>query len=611
MKKNLLYIIAIFSVFNLGAQTIVGTTPENKNVVLEEFTGISCGFCPDGHRIGQLIYDQNPGDVVLINIHTGSYATPQGPGTDFNTSFGSAIAGQSNLSGYPAGTVNRHQFSMSQGGGTAMSRGDWTSAANQILATPSPVNIGVQANVDMSSGELRVDVEMYYTGWGAAAPFSNNLHVAVLQNNIEGPQSGASANPTAVLPNGNYNHQHMLRHLLTGQWGEQINTISAGTLVQRTYTWTLPADINDVIVDPTNLTVAAFVSEGNQEIYTGAQSAVNVNFPNSYDAYCMSASASDILCAVPTTDLEVSFRNYGNIPLTSLDIEYVINGGASNTYAWTGNLAPAATETVTIPSVSLSANLTNTVDFSLSNPNGTTDQNPNNNTSSASFAGITPASTGNATIDVTTDQYANETSWTLKDGNGTVIAFAALGSMTNSSAQPTVTVTLNANECYSFTISDSYGDGIFAPGGYTVRDASGTIIASMNTPFTTEQQTNFSTSPPPAASWDCISPGNCQDPGTGNGQYSSYTQCMVACVSTDINENEKNNINIYPNPVSDIIYISGNYELLEIYNMLGEKIYSTNTIKKRVPVDKFNDGIYIVNITTKDNIVTKKITIEK
>ncbi|MEE2953737.1 MAG: Omp28-related outer membrane protein [Bacteroidota bacterium] len=611
MKKKLLYIVFIFCAFNLGAQTIVGTAPENKNVVLEEFTGISCGFCPDGHRIGQLIHDQNPGDVVLINIHTGSYATPQGPGTDFNTSFGSAIASQSNLSGYPAGTVNRHQFSMSQGGGTAMSRGDWTSAANQILATPSPVNIGIQGNVDMSSGELTVEVELYYTGWGGSAPFSNKLHVALLQNNIEGPQSGSSANPTAVLPNGNYNHQHMLRHILTGQWGEQINTISTGTLVQRSYTWTLPPDINNVNLDPTNLTVAAFVSEGNQEIYTGAESTVTVNFPNSYDAYCMSASASDILCT-PTTDLEVSFRNYGNIPLTSLDIEYVINGGVSNTYAWTGNLGPAATETVIIPGVSLSPNLTNTVDFSLSNPNGTTDQNPNNNTASASFAGLTPASTGNATIDVTTDQYANETSWTLKDGNGTVIAFAALGSMTNSSAQPTVTVTLNPNECYSFTISDSYGDGIFAPGGYTITDASGTIIASMSTAFTTEQQTNFSTSPPPAPSWDCISAGNCQDPGTGNGQYNSYTQCMVACVSTDINEeNEKNSITIYPNPASEIIHIRGDYESLEIYDILGKKIYSTNNIEKDIAVNNFKNGMYIINITTKDDMLTKKLTIEK
>ena len=39
----------------------------------------------------------------------------------------------------------------------------------------------------------------------------------------------------------------------------------------------------------------------------------------------MSSSATDIVCA-PTTDLEVTFRNYGNIPLTTLNIIYDING---------------------------------------------------------------------------------------------------------------------------------------------------------------------------------------------------------------------------------------------------------------------------------------------
>ncbi len=133
MKKILLSVF-VLGTFLSNAQTFVSTTPENKNVILEEFTGISCGYCPDGHAIGQALHDANPNDVFLINIHTGSYATPQGPGTDFNTSFGSAIASQSGLSGYPAGTVNRHQFSMTQGGGTAMSRGDWGSAASLILA---------------------------------------------------------------------------------------------------------------------------------------------------------------------------------------------------------------------------------------------------------------------------------------------------------------------------------------------------------------------------------------------------------------------------------------------------------------------------------------------
>ena len=103
MKKILLSIFLLATLV-ANAQTFVSTTPENKNIILEEFTGITCVWCPAGHLIGQTLHDNNPNDVFLINIHTGGYATPQGAGTDFNTSFGDAIAAQSNLAGYPAGT---------------------------------------------------------------------------------------------------------------------------------------------------------------------------------------------------------------------------------------------------------------------------------------------------------------------------------------------------------------------------------------------------------------------------------------------------------------------------------------------------------------------------
>ena len=164
MKKNTILLGSLLISTIMISQTFVNTNPENKNIVLEEFTGIHCGYCPDGHVVAQGIYDQNPGDVVLINIHTGGYATPSAGEPDFRTSFGDDIANQSNLSGYPAGTVNRHQFSMSQGGGTAMSRTDWSAAGTQILAQPSPVNVGLQSNIDMGTNTLTVDVEVYYTG---------------------------------------------------------------------------------------------------------------------------------------------------------------------------------------------------------------------------------------------------------------------------------------------------------------------------------------------------------------------------------------------------------------------------------------------------------------
>ena len=111
MKKLFyLLIILLFSNATMVAQTIVGTDPENRNVVLEEFTGIHCVYCPDGHAIAQGIYDAHPDDVVLINIHQGSFAVPSGSEPDFRTQWGDAIAGQSGLLGYPAGTVNRHLF---------------------------------------------------------------------------------------------------------------------------------------------------------------------------------------------------------------------------------------------------------------------------------------------------------------------------------------------------------------------------------------------------------------------------------------------------------------------------------------------------------------------
>ena len=77
--KNLLTIALALVTTISFAQTFVSTTPENKNVVLEEYTGIYCVWCPAGHVIGSQMHAANPNDVFLINVHTGGFATPNGP----------------------------------------------------------------------------------------------------------------------------------------------------------------------------------------------------------------------------------------------------------------------------------------------------------------------------------------------------------------------------------------------------------------------------------------------------------------------------------------------------------------------------------------------------
>ena len=612
MNKIILSIFTL-SCFMVNAQTFVSTTPENKKVILEEFTGISCGFCPDGHLIASQIHDNNPGNVAIIAIHAGSFATPQGPGTDFNTTFGTTIDSYWGISGYPSGTVNRQ---------SVLGRSAWAGAASQILTEPSPVNLGIQANVD-STNTLIVDVEVYYTG--SQTVTTNKLNIAVVQNNVEGPQSGSSGNPSAVLPNGNYNHQHMLRYLMTGNWGEQITNISPGMLYSNQYVWTMPADISGVALDPTNIGVIAFVSEDNpqlpnSQILSGTiEISPIVNFVNSYDAYCMSSGATNAICGT-TTDLDVKFRNYGNQNLTSLDINYSINGGTTLIYPWTGNLIPAGTETITIPGVSFTPQASNNVSVTTSNPNGNTDQNTTNDNTSTSFSHYNAAGQvqggfvgGNITIDVTTDQYGGETSWQLVSDNGTIIASAAAGSMSSSAPQASVNASVNANECYSFIIYDAYGDGIccaYGNGSYSVTDAGGTVIASGGS-FLSEEGTHFETNgSAPSASWDCDAVTGCFDPGTGNGQYSTLTSCQAVCnIGTEIDE-VISNLSIYPNPAKDVLTINGIYNSVEIYDIYGKLVLSSNA-KQTINVSSLADGVYFVNINTNNAINVKKITVTK
>ena len=51
-------------------------------------------------------------------------------------------------------------------------------------------------------------------------------------------------------------------------------------------------------------------------------------------------------------DPEVVLRNYGTDPLTSVTINYDVDAGPNQVYNWTGNLAPGATTTVFLPTMS-------------------------------------------------------------------------------------------------------------------------------------------------------------------------------------------------------------------------------------------------------------------
>jgi len=249
--------IVITAIFAAQSQTLVTTQPLNKNIVLEEYTGIHCQYCPEGHVISAGILANHPGRAVVVAIHQGSFATPGAGEPDFRTPFGDALANQTGLTGYPSGTVNRHVFT---GTTTALGRGDWTANSEVILQQASPVNVGVETSYNATSRELTVHVELYYTD--ASATPSNFINVALIQNHIFGPQTGGGAG-------NNYEHMEALRYFLTGQWGDEVTTTTQGSLVERDYIYTIPAAYNNIPCVVENCEVAVYVAQGHQEILTG------------------------------------------------------------------------------------------------------------------------------------------------------------------------------------------------------------------------------------------------------------------------------------------------------------------------------------------------------
>ena len=259
---------------------MASTTASNRVALLEDFTGVRCGYCPDGHVRATAAQDELGKDkFIIMAVHAGSYAAPAAGWANFTTAWGAAIDGQASVAGYPAGTINRIVaadlgVAPQKAGGTAMSRGSWKAAAIAVNAMPSPVNVGAMAEYNSSTKELTVKVDAYYTADESAA---NNINVAFLQSKLMSKQSG---DPT---PSDMYEQNHVLRNLLTGQWGDVVTeTKTTGTKVRKTYTYPVPADYNGTAVEGggavviENCSVVVFISRGKTDVLTAVEIPITV-----------------------------------------------------------------------------------------------------------------------------------------------------------------------------------------------------------------------------------------------------------------------------------------------------------------------------------------------
>ena len=266
MKKTLLSsIVVAYGGFAFSQTTYVSTTPTNRVAVLEEYTGNFCTYCPDGHQIAS--NDIEPSGAIALKIQTGGFsATDPVFGGSLQTPTGELMAAPFDSQGYPNGSVSR------KSGNTGIGRSEWVAAVNAIQSQISPVNIYVASTVDVTTRQMNVTVEYFYTGAPSSA--TNYLHVGYYQDNVAAYQYDPGFNPSQfyLIDEGIYDFDHCFRDMVNGTWGEAITGLTAGSTAIRNFTVTLPASFNSFDLEAGAVKVFAFISQASQgEIITAAK----------------------------------------------------------------------------------------------------------------------------------------------------------------------------------------------------------------------------------------------------------------------------------------------------------------------------------------------------
>lgn len=452
-------------------QNIVSTNPQTKLVVLEEFGGMYCVYCPEGHQVLHELSSALGENLVKLNYHEGYYAIPLEDDLDLRSDFGEEIMYQTELSGFPAATVNRMNFpgyEQSIPGSTALGRAEWSAAIGEMLQEPSPVNIAAEATLNIATRELEVYIEYYYT---ADAPGDDNrLNVAILQNNVLAPQHGGSM--------GNYYvHQYLVRDFLTGQWGHVINNNHSTSFGSLTYNFTLPLDYREVEVDPFNIELAIFIGEDRQNIFTGIQVTPELVSTFSSDANLRAIYASDDICETEI-NANLLIRNDGNEVLESMDIVYQIEGYPEFYFAWEGSLSPLEEAIVYLPAIEVpvSSGHYNFIAH-LEEPNAQADPTVFNNNMVHSFCVAPRVAMHDLELAIRTDEFGYELYWEILDDSDVVHASGGnllvsettggyqIASPSDPGAYPSNSffiedIYLPVDGCYRLRVLDDYGDGL-------------------------------------------------------------------------------------------------------------------------------------------------------
>ncbi len=316
--------LALCSVAGFMPGTVGTSHAQNRHIMLEEFTGSWCGWCPRGAYAIQQIDKKYPGQVFAVAVHNGDpMTTPSGDSLQMGIP---GLAAQSAIPGFPGSWVARTGFGASNS--WIQDPSNWVNMLPGIdtLGGPGLVDqmVNKPTDVAVTVDNVTFDPASHMVSCKVNAKFINavtgevRLNLYVTEDSVIGPSgslydqhcyyssaSNGNAFPNnpwysgpAVIPG--WPHMHVLRTAVGGAWGIAKlipNGPAAGSSYSQSFTFKLPT----AVTDPNHVHLIGFVHQ-----FSTSDAASNVVL----DAAEATLSSTHIPVVTANFDMQPEDGNY-------------------------------------------------------------------------------------------------------------------------------------------------------------------------------------------------------------------------------------------------------------------------------------------------------------
>lgn len=198
-----------------------------RNVLIEDFTGQRCIFCPaasDAITELQKLYGADK--LIAVAFHAGPLAIKSGDGfVGLRTDVGDTYYKHWAVPNVPKAIINRR--------GGVLAKDAWAGRIYDEFAQTTTIGIDLKCQYEATTHQVEIETDLKTL----ADDVKGKLQLWLVEDSIVAPQ---------MFPNNKvekeYVHNHVFRAAINGEWGTEL-TLSAKDIHKEKTTYTLPEGI--------------------------------------------------------------------------------------------------------------------------------------------------------------------------------------------------------------------------------------------------------------------------------------------------------------------------------------------------------------------------------